>query len=98
MPSSVRLGVRPKAVRMRSYSSDVILCWARSSGVTETACGATGTDEDFMAATPLLSHGGVDIRTAQKAFRNPPQSIRASRSKSSEGKAHAEDHAILMVR
>src|SRR6185437_9818898 len=55
MPSSVREGVRPSAARMRSYSSAVMPCWARSSGVTATGGGAT-LDAEFMAFESLLSH------------------------------------------
>src|SRR5437879_259619 len=33
-PSSVRLGSRPRAFTIRSYSSRVRLCWARISGLT----------------------------------------------------------------
>src|SRR6185312_13952119 len=40
---------------MRSYSSAVMPCWARSSGVTATGGGAT-LDAEFMAFESLLSH------------------------------------------
>src|SRR5882724_9895427 len=33
-PSSVRLGSRPSALRIRSYSLSLRPCWASSSGVT----------------------------------------------------------------
>src|SRR5579884_109309 len=52
MPSSVRLGVRPRAATMRSYSSGVMLCCASNSGVIVAADGW-----DFMVVTTLLSHG-----------------------------------------
>src|SRR5208283_1173162 len=41
MPSSVRDGTRPRAARMRLYSSAVMLCEASNGGVTVTGSGTT---------------------------------------------------------
>ena len=49
IPSSVKLGVRPRSFRMRSYSSGLSPCWAISSGVMAGSLGITAVSHHSSA-------------------------------------------------
>src|SRR3974377_1781933 len=55
MPSSVRDGTRPRAARIRSYSSAVMLCWASNCGVTETGSGTTAEETFVIAVNSIVA-------------------------------------------
>src|ERR1035441_7166611 len=83
MPISVRDGTRPRAARMRLYSSAVILCWASSSGVTATGSGTTAEEAVVITIASIVawqSHRG-GFKTCGKrdddqlAYRSRPNTV-----------------------
>src|SRR6266700_5329860 len=68
MPSSVRDGTRPRAFRMRWYSSAVMLCWASNSGVTATGSGTEAEEAVVITVTSIVawhSHSVADEREGE---------------------------------
>src|SRR5208282_4161570 len=57
MPSSVSEGVRPRAARMRSYSSAVMLCVASICGVMLTGSGTTAAEELVIVDAFIFAQG-----------------------------------------
>src|SRR5580658_6135500 len=55
MPSSVRDGTRPRAARMRSYSSAVMLCAASTCGVTATGEGTTAEEAGVITVASIVA-------------------------------------------
>src|ERR1700733_12641760 len=56
MPSSVSEGGRPRAARMRSYSSAVMLCCASICGVIVTGSGTTAAEELVIVDAFILAY------------------------------------------
>src|SRR6266568_205983 len=55
MPNSVREGTRPSAVKMRLYSSAVMLCCASNSGVTATGSGTTAEEAVVITIASIVA-------------------------------------------
>src|SRR6185312_11723904 len=60
MPSSVRLGVRPRMTTARMYSSVVRPCSAMTSGTVVTRCGSYWSPgKHAKCPSPLVGEGGT---------------------------------------
>src|SRR2546425_2019696 len=74
-PSSVRLGSRPRAFTIRSYSSRVRLCWARASGLT----GIPNSIRQATGAPGRSSRAGARAALADSAHESgSPNALSAS--------------------